>query len=143
MWRRFNDFANNTMSRVDGVRKLIYLLASVLAAGFGLGVIWEKYITAHPAPQLTTVAASAATSGSKVCDVLSEISRVQATYGTQIEPVQARWLELTAKLERGDMLKYERENVTETVKLVQRELQRLGEHHQEIVTGIARTCIPK
>lgn len=142
MWSRFKDFIEDTMPRVDNVRKFIGLMAIVWAAGVGFGVVSEKLINTRSAQQSTTVAASAATSGSKTCDVLAEVSRLQATYGTQIEPVRARWLELTAKLERGDMLIFERENVAETEKLVQHELQRLQAHHQELVTGIAQACFP-
>lgn len=143
MWRRFRDFADDTMRQVDNIRKLIGLLGVFSVAGFGLGVMSEKFINTRSAQQSTPVAASAATSGLKTCDVLSEVSRVQATYGTQIEPVRARWLELIAKLERGDLLTSERENVAETEKLVQHELQRLQAHHQEIVTDITQACLPK
>lgn len=143
MWRWFLGFADETVPQVANVRKLIAWLASFFVAGVTVGIMWDEYIPTGPAQQAPNLTVSSAANGSRSCDVLSEISRVQATYGSQIEPVQARWLELTGKLERGDMLVSERQKVAETAKLIQHELQRLQTQHREIVTDITKACFAK
>ena len=115
MWQWVSDFATSTMPTVDNIRKLIWWTAGFSMVSFTLGAALENYTTTHLEQRSATVAAP--TSGSKTCDVLSEVSLVQSTYGTQIEPIQARWLELTKKLERGDMLNSERDKVAETAEL--------------------------
>ncbi|MDP3281415.1 MAG: hypothetical protein Q8M57_10290, partial [Nitrosomonas sp.] len=78
---------------------------------------------------------------SNTCDALSKITELQSIYEKEVLPLQDRWLQLTTKLERGDLLTLERDNVMQTESLVQDELEKLRAEHRDIIVAITRSCV--
>lgn len=140
MWRWFKEFSDDTMQKFDNQRKLILLLAICTGAGFSAGIVSQKYIVAPFVQQAASFPIAAADSDLQVCDALSQLTHVQAAYDARIQPIQQRWIELTASLERSDLLPYERDKLLETADLVQQEMERTQAEHGKIVDGITQLC---
>lgn len=141
MFRRIWDFANETMPHFNNLRSLIWWVSLIWTLGVTFGVATQHYIVAPMTLTSGGGVATIAESGSRSCDVIFEISRVQAAYESQISPVRQRWLDLTAELERGDTLTLDRERLAETADLVRSELTKLRQHHQDIITGLTKSCV--
>lgn len=132
-WNRLAAFANRVIHEIDDVRKVLLLLLGAFAFGFGLGLgtgeVWRVLL-----------AASGRGGEPQQCDVLAEITEVQAAYDAQLEPVQDRWLRLTEALERDDMLPSTRAKAEETARMVRDEMERVRGAHRQLMEQLSQSC---
>lgn len=142
-FRWFREFSDEMVRRFGNlltVTTAIITVTTGFAACIGLGMEFQKIIDAPYVQKSATMPIGAAGSNSKVCDALSQVTHLQAAYDARIQPIQQRWIELTASLERSDLLPYERDKVLETADLVQQEMERAQAEHGKIVDGITQLC---